>query len=170
MIQTKSVSLPKRSSLMIAVLPDEVSAFEAYRLLQFHGISPENLALVGKGYSAPESVGLADPKVMVQRYGRYGTCLVGLLGLGIGLWWSWFWALPYPLNIGSGLLGAGIGGFLGMGLGTAYGILFKSATAIACHNCLKKGQYLLLLEGDESLTRKGKYVLSTYAHPSDMPF
>jgi hypothetical protein len=37
---------------MIAVLPDEVSAFEAYRLLQFHGISPENLALVGKGYSA----------------------------------------------------------------------------------------------------------------------
>ena len=56
--------------LLIAVLPDELSAFEAYRLLQLHGISPENLALVGKGYTAPERVGLIEPSHIVRRYGR----------------------------------------------------------------------------------------------------
>lgn len=155
---------------MIAVLPDEISAFEAYRLLQFHGISPENLALVGKGYSAPESVGLIDPSHVVWRYGRYGAYVLGLIGLQVALWWTVSWGLSYVLYLTAALLGAAIGGFLGMGMGIAYGIIFKSATAIACHNCLKRGQYLLLLEGNEALTRKGKYVLSTYAHPSDIPF
>jgi hypothetical protein len=48
-------------------------------------------------------------------------------------------------------------------LGVVYGIIFKSATAIACHNCLKRGQYLLLLEGSEALTRKGREILSGYS-------
>ena len=58
----RGTTLKRRSThLAIVVLPDEASAFQAYRLLHYHGISPENLAIVGEGYSSPERVGLMSP-------------------------------------------------------------------------------------------------------------
>jgi len=158
-----AVTRPKRSRLMIAVLPDEMSAFEAYRLLQLHGISPENLALVGEGYTAPESVGLIEPSQVVWRYGRYGLYFLSLVGLAIALVVAVSMGLEYQWLFLVGFGGLGLGGVVGLLVGMIYGVLFKSATAIACHNCLKQGQYLLLLEGSESLTRKGKEILSSYA-------
>ncbi|MFN3926319.1 MAG: hypothetical protein ACK4QL_03130 [Pseudanabaenaceae cyanobacterium] len=159
----------RRANLMIAVLPDEVSAFEAYRLLQLHGISPENLALVGKGYTAPESVGLVEPSQVVWRYGCYGMAglsgLGVLLGLGLGMYWQTSWQILAFL----GAIGLGAGASLGLVLGMVYGIVFKSATAIACHNYLKRGQYLLLLEGSEALTRRGREILSHYAQQPYSP-
>jgi hypothetical protein len=148
---------------MIAVLPDELAAFEAYRLLQVHGISPENLALVGKGYTTPESVGLLEPSKVVWRYGRYGMYFLGVAGLVIALVVAVSMNLDYALLFAAGLGGMGLGGIIGLVVGMIYGVIFKSATAIACHNCLKQGQYLLLLEGSEALTRKGREILSSYA-------
>ena len=70
---------------MIAVLPDESSAFEAYRLLQCHGISPENLALVGKGYTSPDNVGLLNPTHTTWRYAKRGMFWLGITSLGMGI-------------------------------------------------------------------------------------
>ncbi len=159
---------PKNSRLMIAVLPDEVSAFEAYRLLQNHGISPENLALVGKGFSSPESVGLLEPKRMAWRYAKYGVYLFGALGIVLGisvqlvfnqrfLPLNWHQTL-LALSIATGLLGS----LIGAALGSFYGLFYKSSTSIACRNCLRQGQYLLLLEGSELLTRRGREILNMY--------
>lgn len=154
---------------MIAVLPDEASAFEAYRLLQNHGISPENLALVGRGYSSPENVGLIEPRRMAWRYAKYGMWLLGILGALAGtivqfamhlklLTMTWGQTMLVIVIISSI-----VGSLAGAILGAVYGLFYKSSTSIACRNCLRQGQYLLLLEGSEVLTRRGREILNRYA-------
>ncbi len=153
---------------MIAVLPDEVSAFEAYRLLQNHGISPENLALVGKGFSSPESVGLLEPKRMAWRYAKHGVYLFGALSIALGVTVQLVFNLRFlTLNWHQTLLAlsittGAIGSLIGAALGSFYGLFYKSSTSIACRNCLRQGQYLLLLEGSELLTRRGREILNMY--------
>ncbi|MBD2175637.1 hypothetical protein H6F42_01725 [Pseudanabaena sp. FACHB-1998] len=153
---------------MIAVLPDESSAFEAYRLLQCHGISPENLALVGKGYSSPDSVGLFNPTRTTWRYAKRAMLWSGALSSSLGIilhlllklqlpnldWYQTLFVITSTLAL--------IGMLLGAALGTLYGWFFKSSLSISCRNCLDRGQYLLMLEGSESLTRKGREILNSY--------
>jgi hypothetical protein len=153
---------------MIAVLPDEVSAFEAYRLLQNHGISPENLALVGRGFSSPESVGLLEPRRMAWRYAKRGIYIFTAISMTVGvvvqlafnlqfMSLSWHQTL-LAISVATGALGCLLGG----ALGSIYGLFYKSSTSIACRNCLRQGQYLLLLEGSELLTRRGREILNMY--------
>ena len=58
----------------------------------------------------------------------------------------------------SGLIGIFIGGVIG----TLYGWFFKSSLSISCRSCLERGQYLLMLEGSETLTRRGREILDDY--------
>jgi hypothetical protein len=58
----------------------------------------------------------------------------------------------------SGIIGIAIGGVIG----TLYGWFFKSSLSISCRNCLDRGQYLLMLEGSETLTRRGREILDSY--------
>lgn len=158
----------KHSRLMIAVLPDESSAFEAYRLLQCHGISPEHLALVGKGYSSPDSVGLFNPTHTAWRYAKRGMFWVGVISTVMGVILYLLFSIKLPnldwtqalLTIAStsGLIGIFIGGVIG----TLYGWFFKSSLSISCRSCLDRGQYLLMLEGSETLTRRGREILDDY--------
>ena len=160
---------PKRTKIMIAILPDEASAFEAYQLLWRSGISPEHLALVGNGYTSPDRVGLLQPTYFIQRYARYGA----YLGAGLGAVLGWAIAQIGPVGPLTGwraqlfalLLGVLALGLLGGLLGATYGVLFKVGTSIACLNSLRQGQYLLLLEGSESLTRRAREILSGYTIP-----
>lgn len=158
----------KNSRLIIAVLPDQSSAFEAYRLLQCHGISPENLALVGKGYNSPDSVGLFNPTHTAWRYAKRGMFWLGAISTvtGIILYLifriklanlDWYQAL-FTIASTSGLIGIFIGGTIG----TLYGWFFKSSLSISCRTCLDRGQYLLMLEGSETLARRGKEILDEY--------
>lgn len=158
----------KHSRLMIAILPDESSAFEAYRLLQCHGISPEHLALVGKGYSSPDSVGLFNPTRMTWRYAKRGMLWVGAITTILGTILVLIFKLQLPnldwyqtlftITSISGILGIVIGGISG----TLYGWFFKSSLSISCRSCLDRGQYLLMLEGSETLTRRGREILDSY--------
>ena len=158
----------KHSRLMIAVLPDESSAFEAYRLLQCHGISPEHLALVGKGYSSPESVGLFNPTRTTWRYAKRGMFWLGVIAAMIGIILHLIFRLQLPnLNWYQTLLAiAATSGIIGMvtgaAIGTLYGWFFKSSLSISCRSCLDRGQYLLMLEGSETLTRRGREILDKY--------
>ena len=158
----------KHSRLMIAVLPDESSAFEAYRLLQCHGISPENLALVGKGYSSPDSVGLFNPTRTTWRYAKRAMFWSGTISSSLGIILHLLLKLQLPnldwyqtLFVITSTLGI-IGIIFGAAIGTLYGWFFKSSLSISCRNCLERGQYLLMLEGSESLTRKGREILNSY--------
>ena len=161
-------SRPKHSRLMIAVLSDESSAFEAYRLLQRHGISPEHLALVGKGYSSPDSVGLFNPTRTTWRYTKRGMLWLGLLCTIMGIILPLIFRLQLPnldwnqtllmIASTSGIIGI----VIGAAIGTVYGWFFKSSLSISCRSCLDRGQYLLMLEGSETLTKRGREILDSY--------
>ena len=158
----------RNSRLMIAVLPDESSAFEAYQLLWRNGIPPQNLALVGKGYSNPDHVGLVEPTQIAKRYAQNGSLGSGLLTvagilvwyLGYGFWTGSTSKIPTSEELGAILtVSLIVGCGLGAALGFFYGVFFKSSTSIQCRNCLKRGQYLLMLEGSEQMVKKAKEIL-----------
>lgn len=168
---------PRRQRhLAVIELPDEISAFQAYRLLQYHGISPENLAIVGDGYSSPERIGLLRPLQIARRNavalaivaGSFGAVIGVLLMLSIATQQftqptiaalqnqdSQNWLVVPAFSCVSGFLGAVIGALFGFfGEGTAAGIY---------RHRLKQGQYLLMIEGSEKLVRWGQEVLSQYS-------
>jgi hypothetical protein len=170
---------PRRQShLAVIELPDEISAFQAYRLLQYHGISPENLAIVGDGYSSPERIGLLRPFQIARRKSRKLATLSGLLGAIIGALLVvasatqqltlpplpvstplpqdlYQWLLVPAFSLVSAGLGALIGGLFGFfGEGTAAGIY---------RHRLRQGRYLLMIEGSEKLVRWAQEVLSQYS-------
>jgi hypothetical protein len=70
---------------------------------------------------------------------------------------DWYQAL-LTIASTSGLIGIVIGGMIG----TLYGWFFKSSLSISCRSCLDRGQYLLMLEGSETLTRRGREILDDY--------
>jgi hypothetical protein len=167
---------PRRQShLAVIELPDEIAAFQAYRLLQYHGISPENLAIVGDGYSSPERIGLLRPLQIARRKSLKLATISASLGAIIGTLLVLASATqqlslpalqPHLLNLhqwliipafsaACGILGGLIGGLFGLfGEGTAAGIY---------RHRLRQGHYLLMIEGSEKLVRWAQEVLSQYS-------
>ncbi|MGI0489539.1 hypothetical protein ACN4EK_29335 [Pantanalinema rosaneae CENA516] len=155
--------------LAIVVFPDEAAVFQAYRLLHYHGISPENLAIVGQGYSSPERVGLMQP---MQIATRKATTL-GSVGCLIGICVSIILALFDELSVGeltflASVIGMGaiVGCLVGAFVGIVSGFLGEGTTVSIYRHHLRQGRYLLMMEGSEKLVRWGQEVLSYYSAPS----
>jgi hypothetical protein len=157
--------------LAIAVFPSSSTAFMAYRLLHYHGISPENLALVGEGYSKPEWVGLVEPKRMARQRAKacaflscilcsaVGFAMVSLLHGKYGYSFDlshWMLALIIPAF-------AFVGGLLGAGAGALIGMLSEMGRLSIYRHHLRQGHYLLMIEGDETVVRLSQDVLGQYA-------
>ncbi len=147
------------------MLPDEAVAFQAYRLLHYHGISPEHLAIVGEGYSSPDRVGLMQPTQIAIRKARSYAIVSAIAGSIVGLVIALclkvsadFLILSIPLWMLSGLSGAVVGALLGF--------LGEGSTASIYRHHLNQGRYLLMMEGPEQLVRWGQEVLSHYSAPS----
>lgn len=162
---------PKRQTyLAIVALPDEASAFSAYRLLQYHGISPEHLAIVGEGYSSPERVGLFEPmQIAFANAGRLAL-LTGTVGTAVAIAGVLIFtlALKIPFNLSLFLLipvGALVAGFLGAVIGGILGLLGEGSSAGIYLHHLRQGHYLLMLEGPEKLVRQGQDILKQYCLP-----
>ncbi len=169
---------PRQSHLAVIELPDEIAAFQAYRLLQYHGISPENLAIVGDGYSSPERIGLLRPLQIARRKARRFAIVAASVGVIIGillvlasatpqlslpnipplppqLLHRHRWLMIPALSAACAVLGGSIGGLFGVfGEGTAAGIY---------RHRLRQGHYLLMIEGSEKLVRWAQEVLSQYS-------
>ena len=163
-------TLKRHSQLVVVVLPDEASAFQTYRLLQYHGISPEHLAIVGQGYSSPERVGLLKPmQIAFQK--AYSLALVaGILGFVLGLVIVLVLHLPsqITLDLNTSLIvpaASLLGAFLGAVLGGLFGFFGEGNTAGIYRHHLSQGRYLLMMEGPEKLVRWGQQVIHQYCLP-----
>ena len=159
----------RNTRLAVIVLPDEMSAFQAYRLLNYHGISPEHVAIVGTGYSSPERIGLLRPVQIAFRKAVLGGVLSGSLGLVAGVTLEILGHTPISQFIDLNLrlllipilgvicfcIGAVVGWFVGLfGEGTAASIF---------RHHLNRGHYLLMIEGSEQLVHWGQEVLGHYS-------
>jgi hypothetical protein len=161
----------RQTHLAVMMFPDEASAFQAYRLLHYYGISPEHLAIVGKGYSDPDHVGLLKPMQIAVRRARSLSIVAGTIGSLVAFVLVLIQSRGYsdlrslqPLllipsvGIVSGFCGAFLGGLLGL-LGEG------NAVSVYRHH-LNRGHYLLMIEGSEKLVRRGQEVLSQYSTTS----
>ncbi|PSB30864.1 hypothetical protein [Stenomitos frigidus] len=162
----RGTTLKRRlTHLAIVVLPDEASAFQAYRLLHYHGISPENLAIVGEGYSSPERVGLMAPlHIAFQKARSFGVtaaCSGIILSLVASLVLMPGWNTALVVLI-TGVLSGSCAAILG-GL---FGFLGEGSTASIYRHHLNHGRYLLLIEGPEKLVHSGQEVLGNYSATS----
>jgi hypothetical protein len=158
----------RQTHLAVLVFPDESSAFQAYRLLHYHGVSPEHLAIVGEGYSNPEHVGLLKPMQIAARKARSLGLIAGMLGSLIGV--ALFVAMTFQSvglsGIQSMLLVPACGlvsGFTGAVLGGLFGLFGEGTTASIYRHHVDRGQYLLMIEGSEGIVRWGQEVLSHYS-------
>lgn len=161
----RRVILPRRSHLAVVVLPDETAAFEAYRLLQCRGISPEHLAIVGEGYSSPERVGLLEPVQIALRKAHRFALLAGTLGslTGFGSCLGLSLGLGMPLTLSLTLLtpvGGIVGGFWGAVAGALIGFLGEGSTSGIYRHYLRQGRYLLMMEGPEKIVQSAQAILS----------
>jgi hypothetical protein len=158
----------RQTHLAVMIFPDEVSVFQAYRLLHYYGISPEHLAIVGRGYSSPDHVGLLKPMKIAMRQAWAVSLFMGTLGSLVAFVLVLIHSPGYmgieslrslllipAVGIVSGFCGAVIGGLFG---------LFGEGTAVSVYrHHLNRGQYLLMMEGPEKLVRWGQEVLSQYS-------
>ncbi len=150
------------------MFPDEASAFQAYRLLHHYGISPEHLAIVGKGYSNPDHVGLLKPMQIALRQARSLSLIAGTIGSLIAfvlvLIQSRGYSDPGSLQPLVLIPAAGaVSGFFGAFLGGLFGLLGEGNTVSVYRHHLSRGHYLLMMEGSEKLVRWGQEVLSQYS-------
>ncbi len=159
-------TLKRRSTyLAVIVLPNEVATFQAYRLLHYHGISPEHLAIVGEGYSSPERVGLMQPAQIAVRKARNYALVSTLVGTTVCLAISLIGRIESSLIFIVPLTGL-LSGLCGAVLGALLGLLGEGSTASIYRHHLNQGRYLLMMEGPEQLVRWGQEVLSHYSAPS----
>lgn len=163
---SRGSTLKRRSTyLAIVVLPDEAAAFQAYRLLHYHGISPEHLAIVGEGYSSPERVGLMTPLRIAFRkarsFGVAAACSGCVLSVTTSLIFTPGWNIAlvvFTTTLLSGVCAAILGGL--------FGFLGEGSTASIYRHHLNHGRYLLMIEGPEKLVHWGQEVLEHYSAPS----
>jgi len=163
---------PKNPPQMIVIFPDDELAFDAYRFLQSNGISPENMVLIGEGFSSPEYLSCLMPPKEIARQSGLNAMVMGLkVGfvacLLIVILVFYFKFLSWIITIlicGAVLttttLLAGLGGWL-------FGFFHRSHISTKCRSYLRQGQYLLLLEGSESLIRRGREILHSYSNRYD---
>lgn len=150
---------------MVVVLPTEMLALQVYRLLQYHGISPENLAIVGAGYNHPESIGLVGPCHQAQyqatRFSGWAFCLGCVIGLVLCLpvKMPLVWVLQKTLWIG------GWSGIWGLAIGALTGWVGEGRRARTYRYHVQAGGYLLLVEGSKALIHLSQEILSHYYTP-----
>ena len=164
----RKTKFKRRSHLTIAVLPDEEAVFAAYRLLQYHNISPEYLAIVGKNYNLPEWVGLLKPMKIALRQAFRLAIVTSILGAGltavVAIAWQTGLTLPGIVSWWLFVLAASLFyGFSGAVVGALMGLLGEGSTAGIYRHHLRQGRYLLMIEGPEQVVRLGKQILSQYA-------
>nr|WP_263012111.1 hypothetical protein [Laspinema sp. D2d] len=156
--------------MAIIPLANEAATFDAYRLLQYHGISPEHLAIVGEGYSSPARVGLLEPMQIAVDQARRFLVVFATMGflVGSGLVLALHLELINPLGFNPLLLipgGVAIAAVLGGVVGGLIGFLGEGSTVGVYHHHLRQGGYLLMIEGSQQLVTLGEQVLKPYATP-----
>ena len=131
----------------------------------YHGISPENLAIVGKGYSSPERVGLMAPLRIAFQKARSFSVVAACSGIVLSLVTSL--TLNPGWNIVVVVLATGLlSGICAAIFGGLFGFLGEGSTASIYRHHLNHGRYLLLIEGPEKLVYWGQDVLSHYSASS----
>lgn len=154
---------------LVAVLPDRIQAEAAYVALEKEGLPMSQVAILGKGYKSADEYGLIDPNEQAGKQAKFMATWLVPFGFAAGFTFSlitgldtFAWAGQWGNHFIGGLLGAGAGGMGSVFAGGGTGLIFGGGDALPYRNRLKLGKYLIVVNGDESLTRKATTILRRF--------
>ena len=154
---------------LVAVLPDRIQAEEAYTALEKEGVPKEQVSILGRGYKSADEFGLIDPNEQAKKQSQLMATWLVPFGFVAGLTFNLITGLntfPWAGDIGNvligGLLGAGADAMGSIFSGGAAGLVFGSGDALPYRNRLNAGKYLIVVTGNESVTRQATRILRSF--------
>ncbi|MEM7555398.1 MAG: hypothetical protein AAF378_15115 [Cyanobacteria bacterium P01_A01_bin.84] len=151
---------------LVAVLPNRIKAEAAYLALAKESIKS---TILGKGYKSADEYGLIDPKEQSKKQARQMAFWLVPFGFFAGATFSvitgldtFAWAGEIGNHVVGGILGAFSGALGSVFVGGGVGLIVGSGDALPYRNRLDAGNYLIVVEGSESLTRQATRILRQF--------
>lgn len=148
---------------LVAVLPDRIQAEAASVALEKQNI---NSTILGKGYKSADEFGLIDPKEQARKQAILMAIWLVPFGFFAGFGFSlvtgldtFAWAGEIGNHVIGGLLGAIGGGMGSVFVGGGVGLVVGGGDALPYRNRINAGQYLVVVQGSESITREATKIL-----------
>ena len=151
---------------LVAVFPDRITAEEAYTALEKKSIQS---TILGKGYKSADEFGLIDPKEEAKKQAKFMSYWLVPFGFFAGFGLSlvtglntFAWAGEIGNHFVGGLLGAGSGALGSIFVGGGVGLFVGGGDALPYRNRLDAGQYIVVVEGSQSLNRDTTRILRQF--------
>jgi hypothetical protein len=154
---------------LVAVLPGRIQVEAAYSALEKAGLPTSQVNILGDGYLSADEFGMIDPDKQARKQSTQLFWWLVPFGFVAGYAFNYLTQIeifPQFARFGNeflaGILGA-IAGALGAGLiGRGTGITVGSGDALPYRNRLNAGKYLIVVTGNEDLTREATRVLRQF--------
>lgn len=154
---------------LVAVLPDRIQAEAAYSALEKENLSTAQVTILGNGYQSADEFGLIDPDHQAGKQSKqliYWLVPFGFLaGYAFNLLTGieiFSWAGDMGNHLIGGILGAASGALGAVLVSRTVGLGVGSGDALAYRNRLNQGKYLIVVKGNEELTRQATRVLRSF--------
>ena len=148
---------------LVAVLPDRIQAEAAYSALEKEGLPMKQISILGRGYKSADEYGLIDPKEQAIKQAKFMAIWLVPFGFFAGFSFSLITNLKtfaFAGEVGDHVIG-GISGALGS-LFVGGGVGLVSGDALPYRNRLNAGKYLVVVNGNETLTRQATTILRRF--------
>ncbi|MEH2300357.1 hypothetical protein [Nostoc sp.] len=154
---------------LVAVLPDRIQAEAANSALEKAGLPTSQVNILGDGYLSADEFGLINPDKQARKQSTRLLWWLVPFGFFAGYAFNYLTKIeifPQVARFGNeflaGILGA-IAGALGAALiGGGVGSTVGSGDALPYRNRLNAGKYLIVVTGNEDLTREATRVLRQF--------
>ncbi len=154
---------------LVAVLPDRIQAEGAYSALEKAGLPMNQVTILGRGYKSADEFGLIDPNERAVKQAKFMAVWLVPFGFAAGLTFSlisgletFAWAGEIGNHIVGGVLGAISGGLGSIFVGGGTGLLFGGGDALPYRNRLNAGNYLVVVEGNETIIRRANKLIQPF--------
>jgi hypothetical protein len=154
-------------SYLIAVLPDRIQAEAAYSALEKAGLPMKQISILGRGYKSADEYGLIDPKEQAIKQAKFMAIWLVPFGFFAGFSFSSITNLhtfAFAGELGDHLIGGMLGAISGA-MGSVFvggGVGLVSGDALPYRNRLNAGKYLVVVNGNETITREATGILRRF--------
>jgi hypothetical protein len=155
---------------LVAVLPDRIQAEAAYLALEKANFSMETVSILGRGYKSADEFGLLNPQQPARQQMSLMAYWLIPFGFFSGATFSvishlqtFAWAGEWGNHLIAGLLGAASGALGSFIVGGGVGLASGGGDALLYRNRLEAGQYLIIVQGSESVIQASAPILREFA-------
>lgn len=152
---------------LIAILPDRIQAEAAYSALEKEGLPMKQVSILGRGYKSADEYGLIDPKEQAIKQAKFMAIWLVPFGFFAGFCFSLITGLKtfaFAGELGDHIIGGILGALSGV-LGSIFvggGVGLISGDTLPYRNRLNAGKYLVVVNGNETLTRQATPILRQF--------